>query len=219
MGGGARLAANVGVAYAITVVAALSAAACRSEAPAGATTAKATAASSAPSASASAPSDDPLARAEAAAKKLGGALRGKLEKALPEGGPAKAIEVCAKDAQPTAADVRASTGAYVGRSSTKLRNPVDAPPPWVAEWLTAQAGRKAAEAKPLRAIAQGPTGKVARVILPIGVEAPCLACHGDPAAIAPDVKAAIAARYPTDTATGYAAGDLRGALWAELPVP
>jgi len=32
------------------------------------------------------------------------------------------------------------------------------------------------------------------------------------------VKAELAQRYPHDRALGYAAGDLRGALWAEAPV-
>lgn len=29
-------------------------------------------------------------------------------------------------------------------------------------------------------------------------------------------SAALAARYPDDAATGYALGDLRGVLWAEV---
>ena len=45
------------------------------------------------------------------------------------------------------------------------------------------------------------------------VQALCTKCHG--AAIAPDVQAAVAAAYPTDQATGYAEGALRGLAWAE----
>jgi hypothetical protein len=51
------------------------------------------------------------------------------------------------------------------------------------------------------------------------VEAPCLSCHGPREAIVPAVVSSLEARYPDDRATGYAAGDLRGALWAEAEVP
>jgi hypothetical protein len=42
------------------------------------------------------------------------------------------------------------------------------------------------------------------------VEGVCLLCHGTD--IAPDVRAALRARYPNDSATGYAMGELRGAI-------
>jgi len=35
--------------------------------------------------------------------------------------------------------------------------------------------------------------------------------------LAPDLKAKLAELYPNDQATGYAAGDLRGVFWVELP--
>lgn len=41
-----------------------------------------------------------------------------------------------------------------------------------------------------------------------------LGCHGS--AITPDVEVALAEKYPTDKATGYAVGDLRGVAWVEL---
>jgi hypothetical protein len=50
---------------------------------------------------------------------------------------------------------------------------------------------------------------------PIVIQDLCLACHG--AEVAPDVKAALAEKYPTDAATGYVVGDLRGLAWVELP--
>jgi hypothetical protein len=54
-----------------------------------------------------------------------------------------------------------------------------------------------------------------RLIDPIRVEAPCVACHGPKETIAPAVRDVLAAKYPADEATGYSAGDLRGAFWAE----
>ena len=59
-------------------------------------------------------------------------------------------------------------------------------------------------------------GRVAlRLMRGIATEPGCLACHG--AQVAPAVRAAIAADYPDDAATGFAVGDLRGGLWVEVP--
>ena len=58
---------------------------------------------------------------------------------------------------------------------------------------------------------------VARVALPIPMDAPCLVCHGAPEAIPDAVRSVLTERYPDDAATGYQAGELRGAIWAEAP--
>ncbi|MFZ5482032.1 MAG: Tll0287-like domain-containing protein [Myxococcota bacterium] len=155
-----------------------------------------------------------LARAEEAATRLGGTLKKRVTEEMGKGGPASAVTVCSVEAPALAEKIRAETGVTVGRASLKLRNPANAPPPWVQAWLVAQAGKPAAQVSPSATVADGR----ARVLRPIAVEAPCLACHGPPEAIAPEVRAELARRYPTDAATGYAVGDLRGALWAEAPV-
>jgi len=54
-----------------------------------------------------------------------------------------------------------------------------------------------------------------RVHPPAEGEGACLTCHGPTESIPEDVRAALRERYPDDKATGYAVGDLRGALWAE----
>ncbi|MBI3082695.1 MAG: DUF3365 domain-containing protein, partial [Gemmatimonadetes bacterium] len=54
---------------------------------------------------------------------------------------------------------------------------------------------------------------------PILVDRRCLACHGDPATFIPEVRAVLAQRYPEDRATGYAVGDLRGAVSVRVPLP
>ena len=60
-----------------------------------------------------------------------------------------------------------------------------------------------------------PEGVALRMIRGIATEPGCLACHGGD--IAPEVRKAIARRYSDDRATGFAIGDLRGALWVEVP--
>ncbi|MCC6525458.1 MAG: DUF3365 domain-containing protein [Polyangiaceae bacterium] len=176
--------------------------------------------SGAPSASASgtASGADPLARAEAAAGRLGKTLRARLEEVLKASGPAAAVAVCAAEAQALGTQIASETGVRVGRASLRLRNPADAGPDWVAAWLRAQGERPAEGVAPVRELVDGPTGKVARVLKPIAVDKPCLACHGQPAELAAEVTPALAATYPDDAAVGYREGDLRGALWAELPV-
>jgi hypothetical protein len=177
----------------------------------------------APSASASAasaPNDDAaLARAKGAAQKLGGTLKTRLTTAMREGGAPKAIDVCSNEAPSIARSAQKESGVKLGRSSTKLRNPADAPPPWVKAWLDAHEGKKANKVKGIHTVVDTPDGRVARFLKPIELEGPCLACHGDPATLAPEIKAVLAAKYPNDQATGYQVGDLRGALWAEAPVP
>lgn len=159
-----------------------------------------------------------LDRADAIAKKLGSTVRQRLTDAMNTGGAAKAVDVCSTEAQKIAAAVRAETGAQVGRSSLRLRNEADAPPPWVADWLKEQGERKAEGVEGIRALVKTPTGPAARVLKPIAIEPLCLSCHGDPASLNADVKAVLKERYPSDKATGYQIGDLRGALWAEVPV-
>lgn len=153
---------------------------------------------------------DPLPKADAAIAQLGTALKAKLTEAMKSGGPVHAIDVCAKEAPALYEQVKKDTGVTVGRASLRLRNPADAPPPWVAEWLAARGERKAEGVEPYRF----KDGNVGRVIKPIAIEAACLPCHG--AEVAPEVKAALDAKYPKDAATGYQVGDLRGAFWAEV---
>lgn len=152
-----------------------------------------------------------LTRTEAAATTLAARLRGRLTETLRAQGPAAAAEVCAREAQGMVAEVAAQTGVTVGRSSLRLRSQADVAPPWVGAWLSAQGERAAAGVTGVREV----QGERAHILRPIAVEGPCLLCHGAREAIPAGVVAVLAARYPTDRATGYQAGDLRGALWAE----
>ena len=185
------------------------------------------AAPSAPTPSAPTASDEPLqpearsssdeaalASANAAADSLASTLRARLMQAMLEDGPAGAMRVCSVEAQTIATDVAAERGAAVGRSSLRLRNPADAPPPWVREWLEASGERPAAGVAGLARVEDGH----ARVLRPIAIEHTCLVCHGPAETLAPEITALLRERYPDDRATGYALGDLRGALWAEVAV-
>ena len=149
-----------------------------------------------------------IAQANDALVELQASFKGRLAEVLPEGGPVAAVAVCSTEAQALTQALSASTGGRVGRSSTTLRNPENVPPRWVKDWLeTAEA-----DTPGISEVADGQ----ARVLKPVVVQPPCLACHGS--SIDPEVQAVLAERYPEDQATGYGVGDLRGAMWAEVPV-
>lgn len=140
------------------------------------------------------------------AKTLKERLLSELKKS-PEG----AVNVCADEAKHLTQKSAEKHGITLGRSSTKLRNASNAPKPWVASWLKSHEG-KPALAKP----AFIDLGDRVGVLRPIIAGAVCLTCHGSKDELTPEVKAALAKRYPNDHATGYAMGDLRGVFWAEV---
>ena len=102
-----------------------------------------------------------------------------------------------------------------GRASLRPRNPANAGPAWVREWLQAQGGGAAADpTAPYEAVGSG----MARVAIGARIGGGCLACHGDASAARPEWIAAIEEAYPGDVPEGYAEGELGGAFWAEVPL-
>lgn len=162
------------------------------------------------------PEDEALGRAANAAKQLGKALKTRLVAAMGEGGPSAAIHVCAEEAPGLASQVRAQTGVNVGRWSPRLRNAEanGAAPAWVREYVAAHGEASAAEASPVRAIVDGE----ARFLAPLAADAVCLNCHGASENLSEEVRAVLTERYPSDQATDYAEGDLRGVLWGSIAV-
>ncbi len=172
---------------------------------------------------ADAPEDPKTAAAEsarAAADALTSELLSRLQAEMKEGGPASAVLVCSVVA-PEIARERSAGGATVRRVSLKARNPADAPDAWERERLLAlEAGRAAGEALPKEIVetveANGRTEL--RYLRPIVVGPPCLACHGERAAMDAEVRKILDDRYPGDPAIGYRAGDLRGAVSVRVPI-
>lgn len=130
---------------------------------------------------------------------------------MTSGGPIAAIDVCANSA-PAIASALSVDGVTVARTSSRLRNSANAAPTWVSEQVTTWEKQPPAERKPYFVEAAGVLP--ARYAAPLPMLPLCATCHGE--SVADDVKRAIAARYPNDQATGFAANDLRGAVWVEL---
>jgi hypothetical protein len=158
------------------------------------------------------------------AQQLGAELKAELARAMSEGGPVVAISVCKDKAPEIAARLSQQSGARVSRTSLRVRNPANAPDD-LQRVLMQQFSTELASGQfkgPLEAafeINRG--GQVERRYMrAIPTEAVCVTCHGK--VLAPEIAAAIAARYPADQATGFEVGQLRGAFsvtWPPSPMP
>jgi hypothetical protein len=168
---------------------------------------------------------DALAQAQATLAPFKRELKTALLEGMAEG-PIEALQVCRVEAPRIAAE-NATDTIELGRTSHRLRNPSNAPRPWVepilAEYVSlsepspASEDAEASDAKALEPrvvrLSQDRMGYVE----PIRVQGLCLTCHGP--ALDPELAAEIERLYPEDRATGFAAGDFRGVFWLEMPIP
>lgn len=159
-------------------------------------------------------SPEAVARARAAAGALGQELMPKLFAALDSGGPTSAVAYCADSAQAWTAR-HAAEGVYLRRVSLRVRNPANRPDSLEERLLRHLDSLHRSGALPPEVVrsTRGPGGeRTLEYARPILVQERCLACHGDRERLAPGVRAILDARYPSDQATGYSVGDLRGMI-------
>lgn len=168
------------------------------------------------------PAEARLQAARAAIKDMAEKLKAQLMGAINEGGPLAAIAVCKTVAPTLAEEASQAHGMRVSRTALKIRNPANAPDAFerrVLEDFLARAAAGEDVAKLEHAESVSENGKAAfrfMKAIPTAAE-PCLACHGG--AIEPGLKAEIDRLYPQDEATGFKAGDLRGAFSVRMDVP
>ena len=153
------------------------------------------------------------ARAELAMNELQQALLARLKAAMDSGGPASAVEVCRTEARTIAEAVALKQGIQLGRTSARVRNTANTPRPWARTIVESSEGAKASAEK-LRVV---DLGERVGVLRPIGTVDMCTRCHGPAEEVRRNIGATLAALYPQDRATGFAPGDLRGWMWAEVP--
>jgi hypothetical protein len=140
--------------------------------------------------------------------------------ALTSEGPVAAISVCHLEAGTIAEGVSNKTSAEVGRTALRVRNPAneaDADARNILEMFQQQIAD--GESGPLENFAIAQDGS-ARYMRSIVTQPVCLACHGSE--LSAEVKAAVTESYPLDQATGFVAGELRGAFivnWPVAPLP
>ncbi|HEY5646248.1 MAG TPA: DUF3365 domain-containing protein [Pseudomonadales bacterium] len=161
--------------------------------------------------------DHRLAESRALVGDFAARLQLALTAALEAGGPLAAIPACRDTAPAIAAAASRASGAAIGRTSDRFRNPLNAPEPWqsvVLRTFGVQMATGVASVPEYFAVAEDGS---ARYMKAIPLAPLCSACHGT--ALAPEVADRLDADYPHDRARGYAPGDLRGAFTVFWPAP
>jgi len=150
-------------------------------------------------------------------------LAGKLLAEINKNGAESAISVCKTMAPEASAEMSRDTGWRVTRVSLRVRNPVlGMPDAWEQAALLDFDARAAQGADPASLerseLVNEPQGRYFRYMKALPVLPLCVNCHGGADAIRTEVKARLAKEYPHDKATGYAAGQLRGAISLKRPL-
>lgn len=149
--------------------------------------------------------------AAALAAEFVGRLKPQLKQALQSGGPVNAIEVCSHQAPKIADALSAESGWNVKRVSLKTRNASRAQADtWEKAVLEQFNQRQAAGEKAPDINHSEASNTRYRYMQAQGVQGVCLTCHGE--SPAPEVTKALSEYYPDDVATGYALGQIRGAI-------
>jgi multidrug efflux pump subunit AcrB len=149
------------------------------------------------------------ARAEDGAARLMQTLFQELMTALQAGPPEEALGICGDRAQQLTKAIENETGVKVRRTSLKTRNPLNAPDAYERSWLEKAAANPPTEPHS-EVVETEDGGYELRYLRPLRIAKLCTQCHGEE--FTPAVRDAVQRRYPSDQATGYKPGDLRGAI-------
>lgn len=157
--------------------------------------------------------------AEPAAGELMRTLVSRVTGAVEEGGAAHAVEFCSMDAIPITRLVEDGLEGDLAlkRTSFRYRNEANAPDEAEELALRYFEEQMLAGGETPAHYVQRVSEEELRYYKPLFVAEFCLQCHGDPAAMDPEVKAKLEASYPGDLATGYKAGDFRGLVRVSVP--
>ncbi|HKJ10184.1 MAG TPA: DUF3365 domain-containing protein [Gammaproteobacteria bacterium] len=150
-------------------------------------------------------------------------LGGTLKREMKAGGPSSAIKVCREVAPRLAGDLSRENGWRVTRVGTRVRNPLlGMPDAWEQKVLDRFQDRVAKgesmQTLSFSEVVTEPEGRYFRYMKAIGTQPLCLTCHGAPEQIPAAVREVLSSDYPLDRATGYQAGQLRGAVSIKQPL-
>ncbi|PLX75022.1 MAG: hypothetical protein C0607_09270 [Azoarcus sp.] len=163
-----------------------------------------------------------LAEARGVASSIPPKLIAVLQGEIAKGGPEGAIGVCRDKAPQMAKAASEQTGWNIRRVSLRNRNPKAVPDAWERAALEAFDRRAAAGEAPAtlekgEVVVEGGV-KSYRYMKALPTQALCLSCHGSDTDIDPAVRTKLQALYPDDQATGYAVGEIRGAMTIRRPL-
>jgi hypothetical protein len=145
------------------------------------------------------------------------ALSSELMAALNKHGVARAINVCAEQAEALKAS-HSADGWSIKRVSRRWRNVLDRPD--TAEVAILKAFDNSATIDKYLVRWSGPdTARVFHYHKKIMIKNICLQCHGDLQTFDLDIYKRIKRNYPYDRATGYKTGDLRGMFVVSAEYP
>jgi len=170
-----------------------------------------------------APTPEQMQATRAVTGELLKTLSGKLQASMKENGPAGSITVCQTIAPEIALGLADKTGWKITRVGTRVRNiDLGTPNVWQHKALghlnaDLKSGAKPETLEWSEVVTENgkPTLHYAKAIV---LQTQCLACHGTAAQLAPGVADKLKANYPQDQATGYAPGQLRGAVVISRPL-
>lgn len=140
---------------------------------------------------------------------------------IAKSGPEGAILVCRDKAPQLAKAASEESGWTVRRVSLKNRNPKAVPDAWERAVLEDFDRRAAAGESPATLekaeLVQDDGRSVRRYMRALPTQQLCLQCHGSAEQLKPAVLERLRTLYPDDKATGYAVGQIRGAMTIRQP--
>ncbi|MES2877690.1 MAG: DUF3365 domain-containing protein [Pseudomonadota bacterium] len=139
-----------------------------------------------------------------------------LSEEIAKGGPASAIGVCRDKAPQIAKAASEQSGWAIKRVSLRNRNPKAVPDAWERAALEefdrrAAAGESPASLEKSSLVTEAGRTEY-RYMKALPVQQVCLACHGAPDSLMPEVTHQLRTLYPDDKAVGYVTGQIRGAM-------
>lgn len=143
--------------------------------------------------------------------------------AIQKSGPAEAISTCKDEAPKMARAASEQTGWQVRRVSLGNRNPKAAPDAWERKSLEAfdrsqAAGADVSQLERWEVVTENGQS-VRRYMRALPTQPLCLQCHGSADKLGSGVVERLSQLYPNDRGTGYAVGQIRGAMTLRQPVP
>lgn len=150
-------------------------------------------------------------------------VRGELRREIDASGPLRGVIVCKYSVPEIASSVSRKYGMRVTRVSLRPRNPsLGFPDAWeqkvLADFDQRVAKGEKADGLEYAEIVSEPAGKFFRYVKAIPVLPICLTCHGPSESLSEAMKAQLGSEYPHDRATGYAVGQVRGAVTVKRPL-
>ena len=147
-----------------------------------------------------------------------------MQTAVQEQGPVAAIAVCKEKAPQLLRAMQQHTGWAIHRVSLKTRNATTGTPDacearQLAEFnILVANGAQPQELEVGEIVVASGGQRSFRYMKALPVVEVCQTCHGPADSLSPELKAALARDYPHDQATGYTAGEIRGALSVTRPL-